>query len=76
MGRREQRRELESTWNVYVPRKPGTPFTRKDVEDADERSSQGEPMSPGKLPPRSEQTRASVNGALTLDGSQYRRATR
>jgi hypothetical protein len=38
MGRREQRAELESTWCVYEGREPGTPFTRKDIEDADELS--------------------------------------
>lgn len=35
MGRREQRREMQSTWSVYEPQKPGTPFTARDLADAD-----------------------------------------
>jgi hypothetical protein len=36
MGRREMRAELEASWSVYEAREPGTPFRRKDIEDADE----------------------------------------
>jgi hypothetical protein len=34
MGRREQRDELQSTWTVLEPVVSGTPFWRKDIEDA------------------------------------------
>lgn len=57
MGRREQRTELQSTWSSYTPRVPGTPFRKKDLEDADERASQGEPSHPGAL---EEATRTAV----------------
>lgn len=53
MGRREQRAELESTWSTYEPRVPSTPFRKKDLEDADERASLGEPSHPGDPTPRS-----------------------
>lgn len=36
-GRRELRAELESTWHVYTPAQPGTPFRKRDLEDAVER---------------------------------------
>lgn len=51
MGRRELRDELQSTWSTYTPRVPGTPFRTKDLEDADERASLGEPSHPGAQPP-------------------------
>lgn len=58
MGRRELRAELQATWSVYTPRRPGTPFTKKDLEDADEahrRSSAGESSHPAaQSPPRGE----------------------
>lgn len=59
MGRRELRAELQATWSVYQPRVPGTPFTKKDLEDADEahrrRSSAGESSHPAaQSPPRGE----------------------
>ncbi len=37
MGRREDREALQSTWTVLEPRVPGTPFRKKDIEDAAER---------------------------------------
>ncbi len=37
MGRREDREALQSTWTVLEPRVPGTPFTKKDIEDVAER---------------------------------------
>ena len=48
MGRKELREALQSTWHVYEPRKPRTPMTRKDIEDARERSEapQVEPWQP------------------------------
>ena len=36
MGRREQRAELQASWNVYVPREGRTPFTKKDLRAASE----------------------------------------
>ncbi len=36
MGRREDRELLESSWTVLEPRMPGTPFTKKDIEDSAE----------------------------------------
>ncbi len=38
MGRREDRELLESSWTVLEPRVPGTPFTKKDIEDSAERA--------------------------------------
>lgn len=38
MGRRELRAEVQRTWSVYEPRVPGTPFSQKDIHDADERA--------------------------------------
>lgn len=38
MGRREQRAEMQRTWSVYEPQKPGTPFTAKDLADAETRA--------------------------------------
>lgn len=37
-GRRAQRAELERTWTVYEPRKPGTPFRKGDFEKAEDRT--------------------------------------
>ncbi len=37
MGRREDREALQSTWTTLEPRVPGTPFTKKDIEDNEER---------------------------------------
>ncbi len=34
MGRREDRDWLESSWTVLEPRVPGTPFTKKDIDDS------------------------------------------
>jgi hypothetical protein len=50
MGRREMRAELQASWSTFTPRVPGTPFRRKDLEDADERASLGEPSHPGTPP--------------------------
>lgn len=38
MGRREQRAEMQRTWNVYEPRVGSRPFTAKDLEDAEARA--------------------------------------
>lgn len=46
MDRRKLREEIQSTWTVLEPRVPGTPFTRKDLADADELSARGEPSRP------------------------------
>lgn len=32
MGRREERDAIQSTWRVYEPREPGTPFRKRDLE--------------------------------------------
>jgi hypothetical protein len=37
VNRKQQAAELRRTWKVYEPREPGKPFTRRDLEDADER---------------------------------------
>ncbi len=52
--RRQQRAEIQSTWSTYTPRVPGTPFTRRDLEDAgarleaEEAEVQALPESPAK----------------------------
>ncbi len=58
MGRRELRAELQSTWCVYTPAKPGVPFRKRDLADASEAlqraESAGEPPPPerGAVMPR------------------------
>jgi hypothetical protein len=34
MGRRELRDEIQARWVVLEPRKPGTPFRKKDIDDS------------------------------------------
>ncbi len=42
MGRRELRRELQSTWSVWTP-KDGGPLTRRDMELAREEAAMHPP---------------------------------
>lgn len=51
MDRRRLREEIQSTWIVYEPRKAGTPFTKKDLADADELSARGQPAGPSASSP-------------------------
>lgn len=39
-NRRMQRDALESTWSVYAPREPGTPFTKADMAAAEDQTGE------------------------------------
>lgn len=69
MGRREQRAEMQRTWSVYEPRKTGTPFSRKDVEDAETRASaEAAATAVGASPPGAE---AETHGGYSVSRNVY-----
>ncbi len=48
MSRKELRAAIESTWVTYTPRVPGTPFRKKDLEDAQEERPEAPSMQPSE----------------------------
>jgi hypothetical protein len=44
MGRRKDRDAIQARWLVHEPRVPGTPFRKKDIDDAKTRFAASEPV--------------------------------